>query len=106
MKYISLSKGFRAKVSDRDYARVKKYSWHVSESIDGVFYARAWIKGKHVYLHRFIKKPRKGQVAHHRDGDTLNCTRQNLINLSKEKHATYVDESYRRKNKTDDWIPF
>lgn len=32
-------------------------------------------------LHRIVSMPSKGEITHFKDGDSLNCTRQNLVNL-------------------------
>ena len=89
MKFIKLSKGEHVIVSNVDFAKLNKFSWHVSDSGHNLLYARAWIRGKHVYMHRYIMKPRKGQITHHKDGGTLNCMRSNMKNVSETQHKKW-----------------
>jgi len=84
---ITLSQGFVVIVSFCDYHKVKRYSWHVTHSggvgrKTGKPYARALIKGKHVYLHRFIMDPEDGQHVDHINRQTLDCRRENLRNVT------------------------
>lgn len=78
---VPLSKGLSAKVSPIDADRVLLHKWHANEARQAnKFYARAWIKDeqtkwKHVLLHVFIMG---GTGYDHKDGDRLNCTRDNL----------------------------
>jgi hypothetical protein len=77
MKAIKLTQGFFATVDDGDYGWLVKYKWHVSRSAYN-WYARTWIKGKAVYMHRLIACPVNGEVVNHIDGVSLNNCRSNL----------------------------
>ena len=85
MKLIPLTKGQFAEVSDRDYARLSRYSWQAYYSkTTGTFYARRDIRceGRKYTLpmSRDILGLVKGDgiVADHRNGDTLDNQRCNL----------------------------
>lgn len=89
-KVIELTKGFVAIVDDTVYRRAKKHSWHVHHSRGnkkkpGQPYARATIKGKKVYLHRFVmdeilKKVGGASGLHidHKNHQTLDNRADNL----------------------------
>ena len=85
MKYrvIELTKGFVAIISAEDYRRVNRHSWRVHTSAGskrkiGKPYARSTIKGKDVYLHRFIMKAPDGMHVDHKNHCTLDNRRENL----------------------------
>ncbi len=84
MKVILLTKGYCAIISKEDWKRVKKYSWYTHMSAGsrrkpGQPYARAFIKGKKIYLHRFITAAELPFHVDHDNHQTLDCRRQNLI---------------------------
>jgi hypothetical protein len=76
MQTLSLSKGFTAVVDDDDFERLARFGWHAHISGKRT-YARAAIKGKKVYLHRFVLGSPVGCVDHI-DGNTLNNQKSNL----------------------------
>ena len=43
-------------IDDDDYDRVRRYKWYILKRAAKTDYVHGWIKGKHVYLHRFILK--------------------------------------------------
>lgn len=100
MKAILLTKGYAAIISKADWPRVRKYSWYTHMSAGtkkkpGQPYARACVKGKKVYLHRFIM----GDVApgfqvDHKNHQTLDCRRENL------EAVTPVVNNHRRRKKS------
>lgn len=108
MRVIKLTKGFVAIVSKEDYRRVNRHKWHVHAGKgrgrkNGSPYARAVIKGKKVYLHRFIMEDeiqarlRDGCTENesrwhvdHINHQTLDCRRGNLAVL-------WCDENLRKK---------
>lgn len=81
----------RALVSEEDYLIAASYSW----SMAGRGYARA--AGKHpdgrfrsVYLHRLVMGDPKGLQIDHRNGDKLDCRRENLRQATNsQNHAGY-----------------
>jgi len=39
-------------------------------------------------VHRTVAEPREDQVTHHRDGNTHNFRRENLVNMSRSNHSS------------------
>lgn len=82
-RVIFLTKGYVAIVSEQDFPRVARISWHVHMSAGtkkkpGQPYARANIDGKKVYLHRFITGAADYLQVDHKNHQTLDCRRENL----------------------------
>ena len=86
-RVIQLTKGFVAVISSEDFRRVNRHSWRVHFSAGskrkvGKPYARATIKGRDVYLHRFIMEPPDDMHVDHRNHCTLDNRRENLENVN------------------------
>lgn len=82
MKRIPLTQGFAAWVDDADYERVSQYNWWASQHGNRTYAVRhVWVR-KGVYrkelLHRFILQPNPKVQIDHKDGNGLNCTRDNM----------------------------
>lgn len=82
-RVVFLTKGFVAIVSEQDFARVVRHSWHVHMSAGtkkkpGQPYARTNIDGKKTYLHRFITGAADYLQVDHKNHQTLDCRRENL----------------------------
>lgn len=82
MKTIELTRGFVATISDEDEDRVSQFLWQVCTPKGYAYATRSYRDGfgsdspvRKMYLSAFIL----GQPARHKDGDTLNCTRENLV---------------------------
>lgn len=92
-RVIGLTQGFEARVSACDFDRVSKHKWcvHDAKYAEKGYpaYARGYIDGKRVHLHRFILGAKPGEIVDHIDGDGLNCTRSNL---------RFTDRSGNRRN--------
>lgn len=73
-----MTKGLTTTVDDADAPRVLRHEWHASESAKGRVYARAWVDGRHVYLHRFVARAPRGLLVDHANADTLDNRRENL----------------------------
>jgi hypothetical protein len=88
MKEIPLTQGKIALVSDCDYDRVSQYKWYAS-FWQGRYYARRSVgKNKKERLHRFILGITDPEVfVDHRDGNTLNCCRENLRACSPQENS-------------------
>jgi hypothetical protein len=92
---VELSGGYAAIIDRHDWRRVKRHSWHVHVSRgagrkEGQPYARTNIKGKKVYLHRFVLDAPPELHVDHKNHQTLDCRR---INLEQVTHA----ENMRRR---------
>lgn len=80
MPSITLSCGRVAIVDLIDYAAYGALAWHSLRSPQKAdrYYAHRTIAGKTVYLHRLIAKPPSGVLVSFRNGDSLDCRRENL----------------------------
>lgn len=74
---VPLSKGKFAIIDAEDADRVLAHKWHVIY-IKGCWYAATSVNQRRLYLHRFIMDAPKGSMVDHRDGDGLNCRKDNL----------------------------
>lgn len=77
MKFISLTQGELAVIDNNDFQQVLKINWWADRR-DKKVYARGYMGGDLVYLHRFIMGAPAGVQVDHWDGNGLNCQRQNL----------------------------
>ncbi len=66
-----------ALVDDEDYAELSKYRWQ-AEPRHKVWYARAYINRKRVYMHRFILGLQSGEQADHANLNGLDNRRSNI----------------------------
>ncbi|MHC4625215.1 MAG: hypothetical protein ACYS4W_15075 [Planctomycetota bacterium] len=64
VRRIPLGNGLFATVDAADYEEVSKYKWFAVRQGRNV-YATCWTKGRAVYMHRVIMRPRKGYVVDH-----------------------------------------
>ena len=74
--------GYQVIISPQDYKRVSALKWFSNRHREPKIYFKngTLLNGKYkgIYLHRFILDAPTGIQVDHRDGDTLNCTRENL----------------------------
>lgn len=100
---IPLSRGYVA-IIDTEDAHLAKHSWHAHVSATGVVYAkRSAFKedGRRtcLYLHRAVMDVSKSdEIVDHKDGDGLNCRRQNLRVVSHTENKRNI--SVRKASKT------
>lgn len=86
LRYLELTRGYRAKVDDEDYARLNRRKWHTNMSRGQVYAARCVMgvdgKQKKRMLHYEVlglsQPPEKGKVVDHINGDSLDCRKVNL----------------------------
>lgn len=91
---LVLTQGKVSKISIADIARVERFSWQAvnaepDKSKEPRWYARGFIQGKNVYLHRFVlghKKLDNLQVDHI-NNDTLDNRRENLRVTTNKQNA-------------------
>jgi len=110
---IPLTRGMRALVDDAD-GHLAAFRWYANPRSDGLFYARRderhGSKKKVVYLHREVLGVDVGLEVDHKNGDTLDCRRENLRpathqqnsrNVTTKRSFKGVDfkQNDRRKNK-------
>lgn len=62
-------------VSDEDYELLSRFSWHIQSK----GYVAGRIGSGYVMLHRFLLGAKGNLIVHHRDGNSLNNTRENLL---------------------------
>jgi hypothetical protein len=94
VKHVPLTRGYVALVDDADYERVMQFKWSALVQRDGrLVYAKRdgpRPERKSIRLHRFIlDAPDKVQVDH-RDGDGLNCQRNNLRLATRRENSRNV----------------
>jgi hypothetical protein len=109
VRRIPLGHGLFATVDASDYEMLSKYKWSVFHYA-GRVYAVCHTKGKTVYMHRMLMRPRKGYVVDHIDGNGLNnrrcnlrvCTpRQNRANARPRAGTSRFVGVYRKRGK---WV--
>lgn len=81
MKRIPVGKNLWAIIDDEDYEKVNKVSWY---KVGRKPYAAHTTQ---VFMHRFIMKPRKGQVVDHINGNPLDNRRSNLRKCSARQNG-------------------
>lgn len=82
MKHIPLTKGFVAIVDDEDFEWLSAWKWQAS-ICNGKVYARRTKKengtSTTILMHREIAKPLPEEDVDHKNGDTMDCRRENLV---------------------------
>lgn len=105
MPEIKLSQGKVAIVDEVDHERVSQFKWSATNCPNSRYPEREkwyairrekmpngrWVG---VYLHRFLLPPPAGMVVDHRDGDGLNCRRDNLRITTKHFNAQPHNRTY------------
>jgi hypothetical protein len=76
--HIPLGHGRFATIDARDYPRIGKYKWCASNKRGTIYAMRRTKEGRTVYMHREIRRARKGTFVDHIDHNTLNNRRCNL----------------------------
>lgn len=88
---LPLSDGNFVTVDTDDYPLASQFAWRPLHC-KNVTYAVAWPRGqrktrKVVLLHRILMDAQPGEEVDHRDGDGLNCTRQNMRRATREQNC-------------------
>jgi hypothetical protein len=83
---IELGAGRETAIDAADLPLVRGLAWHAHyHPASARWYARAWLAGGHIYLHRFILAATPEQVVTHVNGDGLDNRRENLRRWRKRK---------------------
>jgi len=96
---LLLSKGLFTLIDDIDFLYLSNYRWYAKRSAYNWYAVRGIkVKGKviHIRMHRYIMNAQQGQVVHHRNGNSLDNRRENLVVCTQR-----VNLSYRNKRKKD-----
>jgi len=94
MKYIDLTRGYRAIVDDEDFEWLNQWKWHTTTQTKPgePYYARRTVqtgpgKSKSVLMHReILGLTRTVQHTDHRDGNGLNNRRYNLREATNQQN--------------------
>lgn len=99
MKFINLTRGFVARIDDCDLDAASRHSWYAA-TIKGLTYAVATVAGYQVRLHRLLLDAPRGALVDHRNGDTLDCRRENI------RIATAAQNAQNRRSTSRRPTPF
>ena len=80
-------RGMVAIIDDEDFESVAKYNWHATKGWN-TFYARRNSIDGEIYLHRFIMNFSPGIKVDHKDGNGLNCVRDNLRKATQSQNGS------------------
>jgi hypothetical protein len=76
---IPLTKGHVAFIDKDDFDKVKDYAWWSDyDKVLDSFYAKGWIDGKNIRMHRLILNVPTNTIVDHKDHNTLNNKKNNL----------------------------
>lgn len=86
MIIVPLTKGKVTIINDRYLPLIRPYKWTASKSNFNWYAKRSERvngRSKTIYMHRVIMGTAKGRCVHHKDGDSLNNLRNNLVDCSR-----------------------
>jgi hypothetical protein len=97
MREVELTQDKAALIDDEDYDRVTNNLWHAVEHHSGVWYAR---RIENIMLHRFIMNASSDVEIDHKNGDGLDCQKDNLRIVTRRENSlnrqrTYAASGYR-----------
>ena len=91
---LELSGGSVAIVDNEDLARVAAYEWYLPESSAARYPIGSQCQLRSscetVYLHRLIANAGPEDLVYHRNHDTLDNRRENLVVMARRTSPTYV----------------
>lgn len=87
----------KAIIDDKNYDKVKKFTWYWKKSGKDSYYVATNIHRKTVYLHRFIVQPKSGMDVHHKDENPLNNLEENLEERKSIPHRSWHLSKRREK---------
>jgi len=92
MTRIPLTQDRFALVDDEDVEKVLQFSWHAHKrKSSGCWYAMSDFPGRtkarrYTPLHRFVMNALPGEEIDHRNGDGLDCQKQNLRRVTQQQN--------------------
>ena len=96
------AKGRCTLVDNEDYGKLAQYHWQLNEENGNCYYAIRLEGGKIIVMHRQITNAPSGMVVHHKDGNGLNNTKENLKivttaenNLYRKKRVQSTSSKYK-----------
>lgn len=90
---IPLGHGQWAIVDLEDWSDLMQHTWCVKRSKSHLYPCRKLrFDGREIIvkMHREIMQTPWNEVCHHKDGNTFNCRRSNLVNMTKRAHDAIV----------------
>ena len=86
---IKLAKGCYTIVDVEDYEKLRENNWQPYERENNRCYTVRLANGQIIYMHRIIMNAPAGKVVHHKDGEGLNNTKENLIIVTVAENNRY-----------------
>ena len=95
MKEIPLTQGKIALVDDEDFEKIKAHKWFALRAKGTNFYAarsvrkieRGTVNIIRIFMHREIMNPPDGLETDHKDGNGLNCQKDNLRICTRQENG-------------------
>ena len=92
IKFIELTRGAYAIVDESDFEWLNQWKWYLHSGGYAVRNGKRseGVKGKVIYMHREILKPKEGMATDHIDGDRRFNSRINLRQCTQKQNAGNV----------------
>lgn len=87
-------------IDDEDYDRIKSFNWFIVRMRNSFYAIRNnWVNGKNkaILMHRFLLDIKSGSIGDHKNGNTLDNTKENLRLCTNTEN---IVNSGMRKNNT------
>lgn len=85
---IQLTNGLFVFVDKEDYTKLSQHTWHYTKHKKATSgYAKGYVMGKSVFMHRFIMNAQTGEEVDHKDANGLNNQKQNLRIATRSQNA-------------------
>jgi len=81
-----------------DFENLKQYKWYVIKQHGHPYAARKVSTNGKTYfvrMHRQVMHTPKGKIVHHRNRQTLDNRKQNLVNLTDKAHQLFHKDPFR-----------
>ncbi len=100
---IEVGRELRAKVDTDMYWLVRLFEWRTHKMKTARWYARTYINGGHIYMHRLVMAARTGDQIDHKNHDGLDNRRVNLrfcTQSQNQQNRKKITSSSKRKGVT------